>query len=53
MPQRTQWHAIACLRDSSVELASSLSLEVVYDPLSDMTLDDEDGGDELGIDDGQ
>ena len=44
---------MGCLRDSSVELASLLSPEVVYDPFSDETLDDEDGWHELGIDEGQ
>ena len=53
VPQRKRRRAMGCLRDLSVELASLLSPEVVYDPSSDETLDDEDGGDELGIDEGQ
>ena len=53
VPQRKRRPAMGCLRDSSVEFASPLSHEVVYDPSSDKTLDDEDGADELGIDEGQ
>ena len=41
------------LRDSSVELGSPRSLEVVYDHSSDEILDDEHGWDELRMDEGQ
>ena len=40
-------------RDPSVEFGSPVSHEVVYDILSDETLDDEDGGNELRINEAQ
>ena len=53
VPQKKRRRAMRCWRDSSAELASPLSPEGVYDPSSDETLDNEDGGDELGIDEAQ
>ena len=53
VPQRKRRRAILCLRDSSVELACPLTPEVVYDLLSDETLEDKNVGDALGIDEGQ
>ena len=53
LPQRKLRRVMGCLRDSSVEFASTISPEVVLDPSSDETLDDEHVGDELCIDEAQ